>query len=83
MRWPAYHELVTHASSSPALELDPRDFSGLVAAMGHERAAALLFAHRLAGSMDDGVRLVESLVADASQGRRPRCGLEVYGEMGE
>ncbi|MEJ7824939.1 MAG: hypothetical protein WKF48_05895 [Solirubrobacteraceae bacterium] len=75
--WSAYQELHERLGGD-ARTSDPRDLIGKVAAYGHDRAAAAIFADGVATSLADAERVLGDLLALAAQGRRPRYGREIH-----
>ncbi len=73
--WAAYQVLHEHLGGDPRTS-DPRDLIGRVAAWGHDRAAAALFAGATALDLDDAAHVLDELLELAAAGRRPRYGRE-------
>jgi hypothetical protein len=77
VQWPAYMELHDRLGGDPR-ETDPRDLIGRVAAYGHDRAAATIFAGGVTADLDDAAHVLDELLELAHDGRRPRYGREMH-----
>ncbi|MDP2712331.1 MAG: hypothetical protein Q8O56_14025 [Solirubrobacteraceae bacterium] len=77
VQWAAYGELCERLGDQDARTSDPRDLIGKVAAYGHGRAAAAIFAAGVTADYADAQHVLKELLDLAAHGRRPRYGNEV------
>lgn len=76
IQWGAYAELRERFGGDPRTS-DPYDLIGNVAGMGHDRAAAAIFAAGCTVDLEDAEHVLEELLQLARTGRRPRYGNEI------
>jgi hypothetical protein len=78
--WGAYGELHERLGGDPR-HSDPRDLIGKVAAFGHQRAAAAIFAGGMTTDLAEAEHVLGELLELAVDGRRPRYGNEIRPEF--
>lgn len=76
VQWGAYSELHERLGGD-ARTSDPRDLIGKVAAYGHGRAAAAIYAGGMTADLADAEHVLGELLELAADGRRPRYGNEI------
>lgn len=80
VQWPAYMELHDRFGTD-ARTADPRDLIGKIAAFGHDRAAAAIFAGCVTIDLVAAEHVLCELLALAHDGRRPRYGREIHPDL--
>lgn len=78
VQWHAYAELHELVCGGDARTADPRGLVAGVEQLGHEQAAAAIFAGGVIPCLDDGRHVLDELLELAAAGRRPRYGREIH-----
>lgn len=78
VQWHAYAELYERLCEGDPRTGDPRELANEILAVGHDRAAATIFAGGVIPCLEEARLVLDELLELTTNGRRPRYGREIY-----